>query len=75
MLNKVEIIGRVGKEPEVRHTQTAIKVVNLTVAVSESWKDAQGEKQERTEWLKNNPNRMSYTDFDCANKTVEEYEK
>lgn len=43
MLNKVEIIGRVGKEPEVRHTQT--------VAVSESWKDAQGEKQERTEWV------------------------
>ena len=40
MLNKVEIIGRVGKEPEVRHTQTAIKVVNLTVAVSESWKGA-----------------------------------
>ena len=51
MLNKVEIIGRVGKEPEVRHTQTAIKVVNLTVAVSESWKDAQGQKQERTEWV------------------------
>lgn len=45
MLNKVEIIGRVGKEPEVRHTQTAIKVVNLTVAVSESWKDAQGESK------------------------------
>ena len=51
MLNKVEIIGRVGKEPEVKHTQTAIKVVNLTVAVSESWKDAQGKKQERTEWV------------------------
>ena len=51
MLNKVEIIGRVGKEPEIRHTQTAIKVVNLTVAVSESWKDAQGQKQERTEWV------------------------
>lgn len=51
MLNKVEIIGRVGKEPEVRHTQTAMKVVNLTVAVSESWKDAQGERQERTEWV------------------------
>lgn len=51
MLNKVEIIGRVGKEPEVRHTRTAAKVVNLTVAVSESWKDAQREKQERTEWV------------------------
>lgn len=51
MLNKVEIIGRACKEPEVRHTQTAVKVVNLTVAVSESWKDAQGEKQERTEWI------------------------
>ena len=51
MLNKVEIIGRVGKDPEVKHTQTAIKVVNLSVAVSESWKDAQGQKQERTEWV------------------------
>ena len=31
--------------------------------------------KEEEEWLKNNPNRMSYADFDCANKTVEEYEK
>jgi single-strand DNA-binding protein len=50
-LNKVQIIGHLGKDPEVRNTQTGGKIVNLTVATSESWKDkASGEKKERTEW-------------------------
>ena len=50
-LNKVCLIGNVGKDPEIRHTQSGGKIANLTVATSESWKDKQtGEKKEKTEW-------------------------
>ena len=50
-LNKVMLIGNLGKDPEVRHTQDGKAIVNLTVATSESWKDkATGEKKEKTEW-------------------------
>jgi len=50
-VNKVCILGNVGKDPEVRNTQSGFKIVNLTIATSESWKDkATGERQERTEW-------------------------
>lgn len=50
-LNKVMLIGNLGKEPEVRHTQDGKAIVNLTLATSESWKDkATGEKKEKTEW-------------------------
>ncbi len=50
-LNKVMLIGNLGRDPEVRHTQDGRKVVTLSVATSESWKDKQsGEKRERTEW-------------------------
>ena len=50
-VNKVLLIGRLGKDPETRHTQSGAKIVNLTVATSDTWKDRQtGEKKERTEW-------------------------
>ena len=50
-VNKVILIGNLGKDPEVRNTQTGGKIVNLTLATSESWKDkSSGERKERTEW-------------------------
>lgn len=50
MLNKVQLIGRLGKDPEIRYTQGSEAVVNVSLATSESWKDKNGEKQEKTEW-------------------------
>ena len=50
-VNKVTLIGNLGKDPETRNTQSGIKIVNLRIATSESWNDkASGERQERTEW-------------------------
>lgn len=50
-VNKVILIGRLGKDPEVRSTQDGKKIVNLSVATSESWKDrATGERKEKVEW-------------------------
>jgi single-strand DNA-binding protein len=50
-VNKVILIGNVGKDPEVRSTQGGKKVVTLNVATSETWKDRNsGERQERVEW-------------------------
>ncbi|MEJ0062046.1 MAG: single-stranded DNA-binding protein [Alphaproteobacteria bacterium] len=50
-VNKVILIGNLGKDPEVRAFQNGGRVCNLTVATSESWKDKQsGERKERTEW-------------------------
>ncbi|MEN9848407.1 MAG: single-stranded DNA-binding protein [Pseudomonadota bacterium] len=50
-INKVILIGRLGKDPEVRYTATGSAIANISLATSESWKDKQtGEKQERTEW-------------------------
>ncbi len=50
-VNKVILIGNLGKDPEVRYTPNGLAVTNITVATSESWKDKQtGENQERTEW-------------------------
>ena len=49
-LNKVQLIGNVGRDPEVRSTQSGKKVVTLNLATGESWKDASGNKVERTEW-------------------------
>jgi len=50
-LNKVQIIGNLGADPEVRNTQAGKQIVNLRVACSESWKDRDGNRQERTEWI------------------------
>ena len=50
-INKVILIGNLGRDPEVRQTQDGKSVVNLSLATSESWKDrASGERRERTEW-------------------------
>ena len=49
-VNKVIILGTLGRDPEVRTFQNGGKVVNLRVATSEKWKDKAGEQQERTEW-------------------------
>jgi single-strand DNA-binding protein len=51
-VNKAIILGRLGKDPEVRNFQNGGKVVNLTVATSERYKDREGNQQERTEWHK-----------------------
>ena len=52
-VNKVILIGNLGKDPETRYMPSGSAVTNLTLATSESWKDKQsGEQQERTEWHK-----------------------
>lgn len=50
-VNKVILVGNLGRDPEVRSFQSGGKVVNLRIATSETWKDkATGERKERTEW-------------------------
>ena len=49
-LNKVQLIGSLGADPESRSFQNGGSVVNLRLATSESWKDRDGNRQERTEW-------------------------
>ena len=50
-VNKVILVGNLGKDPEVRRMTSGDPVVNLSVATSESWKDkASGERKEKTEW-------------------------
>ncbi len=50
-VNKVILIGNLGRDPEVRHTQAGDPIVHLNVATSETWKDREsGERRERTEW-------------------------
>jgi single-strand DNA-binding protein len=52
-LNKVTLIGNVGKDPEIRSTSDGREIASFSVATSESWKDkASGERRERTEWHK-----------------------
>ena len=49
-VNKAVILGNVGDDPSIRYMPNGKAVANFTVATSESWKDQQGQKQERTEW-------------------------
>jgi single-strand DNA-binding protein len=49
-VNKVTLIGNLGKDPEVRYMQNGDPVANFSLATSESWTGKSGEKQERTEW-------------------------
>ena len=50
-INKVILVGNLGRDPEVRYAQDGTKIVNFPVATSESWKDRQsGERREKTEW-------------------------
>ncbi len=49
-VNKVILIGNLGRDPEVRYTQNGTAVANFTLATNEVWTDKGGERQERTEW-------------------------
>lgn len=49
-LNKCQIIGHLGADPEVRYSQSGAAITSARVATSEKWKDRSGEPQERTEW-------------------------
>ena len=49
-LNRVQLIGNLGRDPEVRTAQTGKTVVTLVIATGESWKDERGNRVERTEW-------------------------
>jgi len=49
-LNKVMLIGRLGKDPEIRYTPDGSPVANFSLATSEFWTDKSGTRQERTEW-------------------------
>lgn len=51
-INKVILIGNLGKDPELRHTPQGQAVANFSLATSESWNDKNNQKQERTEWHK-----------------------
>jgi single-strand DNA-binding protein len=52
MVNKAILIGRLGKDPEVRYTPDGAMVTNFNLATDEQWKDKNGEKVQRTEWHK-----------------------
>jgi len=49
-VNKVILVGNLGRDPEVKYTQNGTAVANLSVATNEVWTDKAGQKQERTEW-------------------------
>jgi len=51
MLNSVNLIGRLGADPEIRYTPSGAAVANFRIAVNEFWTDQGGEKQERTHWF------------------------
>jgi single-strand DNA-binding protein len=50
-LNRVQLIGRLGKDPESKFTPTGKKVIHFSLAVSNRWKDKSGETKETTEWV------------------------
>ena len=52
MLNKCRFIGNLGKDPEIRSLQSGDKVCNLSLGCTKKWKNKDGEKQERTEWVR-----------------------
>ena len=66
MLNQAQLIGRVGKDPEVRRTQAGDAIANISVATTQKWKDKGGQQQEHTEW-----HRVSY--FGRVAEVVEKY--
>ena len=49
-VNKVILVGNLGRDPEMRHTQSGRPVANFTLATNERWRDRDGQQQERTEW-------------------------
>ena len=67
-VNKVILVGNVGKDPEIRATPSGVKVANFTLATSDNQKDAQGNWQEHTEW-------HNLKTFNRTAETVETYVK
>ena len=49
-VNKAILVGRLGKDPEIKYTPSGTAIANFTMATSENYKDKDGQKQERTEW-------------------------
>lgn len=49
-MNKVILVGNLGRDPEIRHTNSGQKIANISVATSDVWRDKSGERQEKTEW-------------------------
>src|SRR5438309_1937456 len=49
-LNRAQIIGRLGADPDVRHAGSGVPITTIRCATTKKWKDKNGEKQERTEW-------------------------
>ena len=49
-LNKVMLIGNLGRDPEIRYTNSGASVANYSIATTDRWTDRQGQKQERPEW-------------------------
>jgi single-strand DNA-binding protein len=49
-VNKVILLGNLGKDPEIRYTQSGEPIANFSLATNEKWTDKSGERQERTEW-------------------------
>jgi len=49
-VNRVILIGNLGKDPEIRYTQAGEPIANFSLATNEAWTDKAGQKQERTEW-------------------------
>jgi len=50
-LNRVQLIGRLGRDPETRHTPTGKNVCHFSLAVDRRWKSSQGEMSEATDWF------------------------
>jgi len=50
MINKVILVGNLGRDPELRYTQSGVAVCRLSIATTRKWKTQSGEKQEETEW-------------------------
>ena len=51
-VNKVILVGNLGADPEIRYTPSGAAVANFRIATTESWKDSEGQRQDRTEWHK-----------------------
>lgn len=50
-VNKVLLVGRLGRDPEIRHTQSGVAVATMSVATERRYKDKSGERQKQTEWI------------------------
>ena len=51
-MSKTQLIGNLGRDPDIRITQSGKSVANISVAVNEQWNDKDGVKQERVEWIR-----------------------